>query len=414
MNKNKLYLLALSFVFLTSCGGIYNLRDVNYSQTYNPQNKSTAIESSIWHLTDSTSLLNIRFNQSDLRNEAVNGYEISYDIYDTKESTKLQSSDADHTNIYIVDSNLLKNNTISYPPVLLHNINSNKEYVLKLIFKDLDKKDIAESYITIHKENAFTDQNYQLKDDARNIIFKNYINDGESFKILYNNYNTNLLYVKYYKLKNTIAPPIYNLDVQKVPKFTPDSSFTIKLSNLESNFITLGNEGMYHFQADTTNVDGLTLFQFYDGFPIVKTPIQMIYPLRYLSTKKDFDEINQSVDYKNAVDKFWLQIAGNPDRAISLIKKYYVAVKDANRFFTSYIEGWRTDRGMIYIVFGPPPVVYRNSNIETWVYGEPNNLMSLKFTFDKIDNPFTDNDFVLRRDQGFKASWFEAVDIWRR
>ena len=413
MSSLKLYIAVIGLAFLSSCGGMYTIRDVNFAQSYNPQNKSNAIETSIWHTSDSTSVLNLRFEQSNLSVEAVNGFEISYDIYDLKEETKVQSSDIDQTNIYINDSNLLKNNTISYPPIALHKL-YNKEYLLKLTLNDLDRRNIADCYVPIHKLNAFSSQNYQLKDDVGNTLFKNYIQNGEAFKIVCNNINIKLLYVKYYKPRNTIAPPLYTIVAPKAPKFVADSSFTLKINNFESNYITLNNEGIYHFQADTTNTDGLTIYQFYDGFPIVKTPIEMIYPLRYLSTKKEYEEITQSVDYKTAVDKFWLEIAGNPDRAISLIKKYYTAVKDANRFFTSYVEGWRTDRGMIYTIYGPPTTVYRSSKTETWIYGESGILLSLKFIFDKIENPLTENDYVLKRDPDMKATWFDAVSNWRR
>ena len=190
MNRLKLLSIVISLAFLSSCGGIYNIRDVNFAQSYNPQNKSNAIETSIWHTSDSTSVLNLRFEQSNLSVEAVNGFEISYDIYDLNESIKAQSSDIDQTNIYINDSNLLKNNTISYPPIALHKL-YNKEYLLKLNLNDLDKRNIADCYIPIHKLNAFSSQNYQLKDDVGNTLFKNYIQNGEAFKIVYNNIISN-------------------------------------------------------------------------------------------------------------------------------------------------------------------------------------------------------------------------------
>ena len=77
------------------------------------------------------------------------------------------------------------------------------------------------------------------------------------------------------------------------------------------------------------------------------------------------------------------------------------------------MEGWKSDRGIIYIIFGVPNVVYKHKNYENWIYGEENNMMSLSFVFHKVDNPITDNDFVLSRSPVFKNNWFRAVDSWR-
>ena len=40
------------------------------------------------------------------------------------------------------------------------------------------------------------------------------------------------------------------------------------------------------------------------------------------------------------------------ERAKELIKNYYGRLQHANLFFTSYLEGWKTDRGMIFMIFG--------------------------------------------------------------
>jgi hypothetical protein len=89
-------------------------------------------------------------------------------------------------------------------------------------------------------------------------------------------------------------------------------------------------------------------------------------------------------------------------------------VRDANRLFTSYTEGWRTDRGMIFIVFGAPHTLYRNATSETWIYGQPGNPVSLSFTFNMVYNPFTPNDFTLSRSPIYESNWHQAVSIWRQ
>ncbi|MGZ4158392.1 MAG: GWxTD domain-containing protein, partial [Bacteroidia bacterium] len=117
---------------------------------------------------------------------------------------------------------------------------------------------------------------------------------------------------------------------------------------------------------------------------------------------------------RGSIEKFWLACTGSQDRAKEIIRKYYNRVKDANLFFTSYIEGWKTDRGMIYLIYGAPNVIYRTANAEVWTYGEENNINSLSYSFLKVNNPFSDNDYTLERSSVYKQSWGSAVDIWRQ
>ena len=82
--------------------------------------------------------------------------------------------------------------------------------------------------------------------------------------------------------------------------------------------------------------------------------------------------------------------------------------------FSSDREGWKTDRGMIYIVFGPPNSVFRKELKETWVYGNVESNLAVTFDFFRIQSPFTDNDYWLNRSTSYGQSWNNAVEIWRR
>ncbi|MFN7014905.1 MAG: GWxTD domain-containing protein, partial [Bacteroidia bacterium] len=127
-----------------------------------------------------------------------------------------------------------------------------------------------------------------------------------------------------------------------------------------------------------------------------------------------YDDIKMAENVKMHVEKFWLNAGGSADRARELIKKYYNRVYHANLLFSSYKEGWKTDRGMIYLIFGIPNIVYKANTSEIWIYGEENNLMSLNFTFYKVINPFTDNDYTLDRSIIYKNSWYRGVESWRQ
>jgi hypothetical protein len=63
---------------------------------------------------------------------------------------------------------------------------------------------------------------------------------------------------------------------------------------------------------------------------------------------------------------------------------------------------------------GKPNKVFRSFQDETWIYGEYEDPRALKFYFTKAQNPFTNNDYVLDRDQYYKAVWYQNVQMWRR
>jgi GWxTD domain-containing protein len=144
------------------------------------------------------------------------------------------------------------------------------------------------------------------------------------------------------------------------------------------------------------------------------TTAHLVLPLRYITAKAEYEKITESVDQKEAVDQFWLNTAGTPARAKTLIQKYYNNVEEANRYFSSYHEGWKTDRGIVFIIFDRPDYVYRSDNTEEWIYGEPEHRNSLRFDFIKVKNPFTDNDYMLLRNPSMKDPWYITVQSWRR
>ena len=105
--------------------------------------------------------------------------------------------------------------------------------------------------------------------------------------------------------------------------------------------------------------------------------------------------------------------AGSRERAREAIAAYYGRVESADRHFTSYTQGWKTDRGLVHIIFGTPTTIRKDDRSETWIYGDETNLMSLMFAFHKRDDPFSDNDLVLQRDPQLKTAWYRNVESWR-
>ncbi len=290
------------------------------------------------------------------------------------------------------------------------------EFYIKTRFFDPQKKHES-SYI-----NLFPDPSNEKGRD----YFRHVCNDGsvgtspviantnKVFQVEYSGSQHDWISVHFYQRDFPVADPPF---VQKptVPfDYTPDSVFLLPLRNNRTDFISLNKKGFYHFQTDTLINSGFTLFCLYNGYPAIKNPSQMIGPLRYIATNKEYKSLESSKNIKAALDTFWLDVAGNKKIGRNFIQKYYNRVLEANFLFFSYHEGWKTDRGMIYIIFGKPDIVYFEEDMEHWIYGEEQNWKSLEFSFIRVVNPFSYNDFSLIRSAIYEDSWFYILQTWRR
>ena len=165
--------------------------------------------------------------------------------------------------------------------------------------------------------------------------------------------------------------------------------------------------------ADTTNPTGKSVYQFPSSYPKINSYTELIKPLSYLCTKTEYAQLLTSLNKRESFELFWEKLSGNKERAKTLIKYYYKRVEKANTYFTSYKEGWRTDRGMIIIIFGEPENVKTNSKYETWTYGKGENTATLSFTFEKIPNRLSNNDYILIRNPNYRNIWNSAISTWR-
>jgi GWxTD domain-containing protein len=287
--------------------------------------------------------------------------------------------------------------------------------VLKITTTDLYREQSSLEYLKVDKSSKYVRQNFlPIDPETQTPLFRSWFYENEKIHILYNNASTNNLIVKYYDHTFDIAPPPFAVYNHKL--FDYETSRTFNTSRTPEGYFefTASDRGFYHIQEDSTSREGLTLFHYHDGFPRINSPEEMVSALRFITSKKEFTELSESDNQKLELDQFWLKISNNPARARELIKAYYNRVQNANIFFSCHKEGWKTDRGIIYIVFGPPDIVYKSSNAESWVYGEENNYLSVTFNFLKVDNPFTENDYSLKRAPIYKNQWYRAVDSWRQ
>jgi GWxTD domain-containing protein len=174
--------------------------------------------------------------------------------------------------------------------------------------------------------------------------------------------------------------------------------------------ITFSELGLYLIQQDTNATEGFA-FRVEEDYPRLSKIESLADPLIYICTKQEFERVKQAKGDKKAFDRVILSITGNTERARTFMRSYFRRVELANQFFTSYKEGWKTDRGMVYIIFGLPDQVYRFTDREVWTY--KNSTFKITFDFVKSSTLFDPENFVLVREKKFQETWYEVIDLWR-
>jgi GWxTD domain-containing protein len=413
----KLYwLLLISLLILTGCLTVNKLGITNLAYLYGTGNNFTDVEYTVYHTSNFKSRVYYKFNTSGLKYQKDHDgtgflatFRISYELFPSyHEKTLIDSGSVERTDTLKYNSG--KRFYSSFDIKTIYPAN----FILSVSFTDLNSKESYTTLLEINKESSFSGQNFLLLNGENEAIFTPYVTAATDFRIKCNSEESHRLFVGYYHRDFPCAlPPFLSPDNEKF-SYMPDSLFTITITGGITPPVRFEKEGFYHVQLDTSRQEGITVFRFYEGFPEIVDPIRMLDPLRYLSTRREFATLESEIDTKAAVDSFWISTTGNPERATLMIRKFYMRVENANRYFTSYEEGWKTDRGLIYIIYGPPNVVYRQNNIERWIFGEEGNMMSTTFNFVKVSNPFTNNDYMLEKSTGYKESWYMAVSAWRR
>ena len=100
--------------------------------------------------------------------------------------------------------------------------------------------------------------------------------------------------------------------------------------------------------------------------------------LLYIAKGSEIDFIREATtpeEKQRRFLEFWAKYNPHPkDETNDLMDEYYARVDYANKNFQGYLEGWKTDRGMVFIRFGPPNDMERhpfnsdNKPYEIWYY----------------------------------------------
>ncbi|MCD4768907.1 MAG: GWxTD domain-containing protein [Bacteroidales bacterium] len=297
------------------------------------------------------------------------------------------------------------------------------KYEVEIVIRDVVRNKSILGHIPFDKSNDHNRYNFKIRGYFNKYeIFNPILKENEFINILYPNRAVDTLYVKYYKPFHDIPDPPSMLLPERELDLEYDDMLTLPYS--DTLLFILPKKGVYHITIDSNLVDGFTISNFGKEFPGMNSPITMIEPVIYLTNKDEVDNMLHYPNPKIALDEFWLGITGNVERSRELIRIYYSRVMYANYFFSSFREGWKTERGMIYIIYGPPDKVYKTADGEQWGYHKQEIKSGwgiryrvkedyLYFSFRRRENQFSDNDFTLLRSESITTHWEQAIRSWK-
>lgn len=171
-------------------------------------------------------------------------------------------------------------------------------------------------------------------------------------------------------------------------------------------------EGLYKIQSQDYPNDQLSIVVMDEFHPYFDNYNSLVSPLIYVSTNDEYSQMKGAEEGRGAFESFVNNsISSNGRVAKDFVKYYYRRVRKSARLFTENKEGWKTDRGMVYQVFGNPIQVFRNESTELWVYPSSSGGR-VRFTFDIIPEDGM-LKYKLIRGKRYRENWMLAVSQWR-
>jgi GWxTD domain-containing protein len=416
MNK-LLYQLIVFALLLLSCKGPRKVTvNRNYAGMYNPGTSRLHPVYTVYHASDSISDLLMKifpvellYAQTNREGKNLGKVNVNYVLLEIRDGENNVIADSGQY-LFTFEREAVQKSFVTKIPLKAV---KGKNYELQIKATDLVRKDENKMFIMVDKRSEYSQQNFMLLSNEQGLpYFAPYVVGNKVFKIQYRQNKYREIYVSYYGKESPLPKPTFSLARERLFLGTPDSMWTLPF-RAGLNYM-LEYEGLYHFQLDTTIDEGLTILNFGENYPKIEQPEQLVEPLAYLMISSEYDNMKSAINKKLEVDNFWLDKAGDIERARELIRIYYNRVYFANYYFTSFKQGWKTDRGMIYIIYGPPQALYRSDSQEKWIYYRKSFSSSITFIFNYTQSPYAINHYILQRSESYDWHWREAVESWKK
>ncbi len=287
----------------------------------------------------------------------------------------------------------------------------NQTYDIIIYLQDLNRPSQTIVYEEFDRNRFQNRQSFLMKNELGKVIPGNIITSEEALSIESQLIQSDSLYLKHFDFGSELPLPPFSSGT--ATEYEPQSENVTSLPFSGKGELKLTKDGVYRVYTDPKSEHSFTLLKFSNSFPEVKSTDLFCKPLRYLTSKDEYAQIDTADIPKDVAESYWLKWSGSKTFAREAIRAYYKRVEEANRYFSTFNEGWATDRGLILIIFGPPERIMKQFKREYWYYGQEATGATLSFSFRKVDHPFSDNVYELERSPGYKSHWYRALDSWR-
>jgi GWxTD domain-containing protein len=298
------------------------------------------------------------------------------------------------------------------------------EYLAEVKILDRLRLIVAQDFVQFNTISAENRYNFKVVEHFnKGELFSPVLRLDEYVNLVYSRGPIDSIFISFYKPFREVPDPPSMALPEKTLDYDPQKVVALHYSDTLP--MMFPKEGIYLCSIDRKTKDGFTFLNLGATFPRMTSPETMIEPLVYLASQDEMTAMRAAAKPKAALDEFWIKCGGNVDKARELIRIFYTRALYSNHYFTSYKEGWRSERGMIYIIYGPPDKVYKTADGESWGYKKPGARSRwgsrfsvadsyLFFNFKKRNSIFTDNDFFLSRNETLVTFWDKAIASWRK
>lgn len=433
MNKNLILRLlqstvisALLVVAVISCKSsqpAFDPKDLSY--LYNPMKNPINPRYNVTNLSDDRSVFSVKFYATELffseanpQGVATASMSITAKLFNVSQGMVL----ADTANF--IASIVKVQGKLEYVYDIPLKVENGIEYVVEVKILDRLRSLVVQSFVPFNTLSYTNRYNFLAHGYfEKNPLFNPVVRANEFVDLVYLRKPIDSLYVSYYKPFKLIPDPPAMVLPEKAIDYEPDT--TVALPYSDTLAMMFPKAGIYMCSVGRDIKEGYGFFNFGVSYPEMNTPEVMIEPLAYLATENEMNNMLSAPRPKFALDEFWIKCGGNVEKSRELIRIFYTRVLYSNFYFTSYKEGWRTERGMIYIIYGPPDKVYKNPEGESWGYRKPVIKSSwgtrykvkeeyLYFNFKKKESIYSSNDYFLSRPETLVSYWSQAIIAWRK
>jgi len=201
-------------------------------------------------------------------------------------------------------------------------------------------------------------------------------------------------------------------------------NFTIIDSVDNSNYTSSKRMFIYNPQLPmdslTTGTEGSVLASEYAAMTEAELDLEFA-QIKYIASHADqaqYTKVNGVEAKRKVLYEFWNRRKNNDsDPAVVQKTEYFKRVDYANEHFRAgFKDGWKTDRGRVFIVYGPPDEVERHTNetnvkpYEIWTYHSIQG--GVEFVFGDRSG-FSDYDLLhsTHRDEMQNANWMNQLQV---